>query len=52
VTRRTAWLVEAVERTALAPGQVDAIAFDVVGTLVDEDATWSTLPSSWPPTPA
>jgi 2-haloacid dehalogenase len=29
-----------VERAALVPDQVDAIVFDVIGTLVDEDATW------------
>jgi len=28
-------------RAALAPDQVDAIVFDVIGTLVDEDATWA-----------
>jgi 2-haloacid dehalogenase len=31
------------ERPALAPGEVDAIVFDVIGTLVDEDGTWATV---------
>lgn len=28
------------DRAALVPDQVDAIVFDVIGTLVDEDETW------------
>jgi 2-haloacid dehalogenase len=30
------------ETAALIPDHVDAIVFDVIGTLVDEDATWAT----------
>lgn len=29
------------ERAALVPDQVDAIVFDVIGTLVEEDVTWA-----------
>lgn len=29
------------ERTTLMPDQLDAIVFDVIGTMVDEDATWA-----------
>ena len=29
------------ETAALIPEQIDAIVFDVIGTLVDEDATWA-----------
>ncbi|MET0425483.1 MAG: haloacid dehalogenase type II [Actinoplanes sp.] len=29
------------DRTALVPDRVDAIVFDVIGTLVDEDETWA-----------
>ena len=29
------------DRTALVPDQVDAIVFDVIGTLVDEEGTWA-----------
>jgi 2-haloacid dehalogenase len=29
------------ETAALVPGQVDALVFDVIGTLVDEDGTWA-----------
>jgi 2-haloacid dehalogenase len=32
-----------VERVALVPDQVEAIVFDVIGTLVDEDVTWATV---------
>ena len=28
------------EKSALHPGQIDALVFDVIGTLVDEDSTW------------
>ena len=31
------------DRAAFAPDQVDAIVFDVIGTLVDEDGTWATV---------
>jgi 2-haloacid dehalogenase len=31
------------ERPALTPGELDAIVFDVIGTMVDEDGTWATV---------
>jgi 2-haloacid dehalogenase len=31
------------ETAALIPDHIDAIVFDVIGTLVDEDATWATI---------
>lgn len=31
------------DRAALVPGQLNAIVFDVIGTLVDEDGTWATV---------
>ena len=30
------------ERVTLNPAHIDAVVFDVIGTLVDEDATWAT----------
>ena len=35
--------VDAMPSTALVPDQVDAIVFDVIGTLVDEDSTWAAV---------
>ena len=31
------------DKAAFVPDQVDAIVFDVIGTLVDEDGTWATV---------
>ena len=40
VVAESAW-VGPMERAALVPDQIDAIVFDVIGTLVDEDGTWA-----------
>jgi len=31
------------DKSAFVPGEVDAIVFDVIGTLVDEDGTWAAV---------
>ncbi len=31
------------DRSALVPEQIDAVVFDVIGTLVDEDGTWQAV---------
>lgn len=31
------------DTAAFVPGEIDAIVFDVIGTLVDEDGTWATV---------